>query len=277
MMTDYRLVRMYHPSLRVPDLSAAERFLSEVFGRRSTPLSTLSPSLDYSLFTPIADVLFDCIDPRRYRVDGELQYSAVDRPVLDGFGWYVDGIAPLFESLREHGFSVVDQRGAIAEAMPKAFGSSMPLFFTTPESAGLRYEFVPEMPFPLDHRLAEGWTLPEPSAEDPLGIVRCAGHVVRTSDPRRAERLFVDALGGTVVDRDRDLSVEVGGSTVVFETADVGPADMYHSLVWEVVDLDRVRRHLATCGVGVAHDAGGVVTADPATALGVPWRFVEQA
>ena len=110
---------MYHPSHRVPDLDEAEEFFLRVFGRPSVRLSTLSTRgremPDYSTFTLIADVLFDCIDPRRYVVAGEQRYPDVDQPQLEGMGWYVEGLTSLYRSLRAHGFTVVDQLDRVAD------------------------------------------------------------------------------------------------------------------------------------------------------------------
>ena len=68
-------MRLYHPRPHVLAHHEAESFLARVFGRASTRQSALSPpgrSLpDYSPFTPIADVLFDSIDPQHYVVGGE--------------------------------------------------------------------------------------------------------------------------------------------------------------------------------------------------------------
>lgn len=275
----------------MPDLGEAEEFFERVFGRPSTRLSTLSPSgPDHSTFTPIADVLFDSIDPRRYVVGGEQRYPSVEAPVLRGMGWYVEGIGSLYLSLRRHGYTVLDQLDRVAEGdePPTAAGSAMPLCFTTPEEAGLRHELLPAIPFPLDPRTADGWALPEVSDDDPLGIVRCAHHTVLTRDPGRALRLLVDVFGGTVVGRGRDevlgaevTSVRLADSVLrhaVPDDPDAQPGtaeqDVYHSLTWQVADLDRVQRHLTAQGVGIAARTDGLIVTDPATSLGIPWGFV---
>ena len=287
---------LYHPSHHVPDLAEAEAFFSRVFGRSSTRLSVLTgapPELDYSTFTPIADVLFDSIDPRRYIVAGERRYPDVERPRLKGLGFYVDGIAELYRSLRDHGVTVVDQLDRIAEGdePPTAAGARMPLCFTVPEGAGLRYELVPQFPFPLDPRLDEGWTLPPVSGDDPLGIVRCAHHSVLTLRPERAQRLVVDVLGGTVVHSGPDEVL--GGTATSVHLADAvlryvvpeqasaahtallatAPGDVYRSIAWQVLALDRTARHLRAVGGDIVVRTDSLIEVDPDTALGVPWRF----
>ena len=290
---------LYHPSHHVTSLRHAEEFFERVFGRPSTPLSALghtSPESDYSTFTPIADVLFDSIDPQRYRVGGVQRYPSIDRPALKGLGWYVPDTGALFRSLQERGFGVVDQldRAARGDDPPTAAGSPMPLFFTTPEDAGLRYEFVPTFPFPLDPRLEHGWTLPPESEHDPLGIVRCAHHTVLSSQPARALRLVVDVLGGEVVHEGHDevleatvtsvhladavlrVAVPDGGSAAQAELRADEPNDRYHSLTWQVVDLDRVEGHLRSEGVGIAARTETTLVAEAGTALGIPWGFTTE-
>ena len=161
---DFRVVMMYHPSHHVTDLAEAEAFFQGVFGRASTPLSSLSRDAppragyptDYSTFTPIQDVLFDTIDPKRYVLLGKQRYPTVTQPHLKGFGWYVEGMPELYRTLRRAGITIVDQVDEIAEGdeIPTAAGSPMPLFFSVPEDVGLRYEFFPLIPFPLDPRRA---------------------------------------------------------------------------------------------------------------------------
>jgi catechol 2,3-dioxygenase-like lactoylglutathione lyase family enzyme len=170
----------------------------------------------------------------------------------------------------------------------------MPLFFTTPESAGLRYEFLPQIPFPLDPRIQPGWELPPVSDADPLGIECCSHHTILTSKPERALRLVVDALGGTVVHEGHDdvfgatgSYVQLADSVLEYAVPDDGtaahadwsaaaPADTYHSITWKVVDLDRAERHLAAEGVGIRSRTATTIVTDPATSLGVPWGFTTE-
>jgi hypothetical protein len=304
---------LYHPSHHVPDLAGAEHFFERVFGRPSTPLSALGagtaerPGPDHSTFTPIADVLFDSIDPRRYVVADVQRYETVTHPQLKGLGWYVDEVDELYRSLREHGFTVVDQLDRVArdDDPPSAAGAAMPLFFTDPGDAGLRHEFVPRFPFPLDPRQADGWQLPAVSERDPLGIVRCAAHTVVTQQPERALRLAVDVMGGEVVHQGRDellgattTTVSVADALLEYSVPDAGtaalaelratshrsvlpdangdgaaPFDRYHSITWQVVDLDRVERHLRTEGVAILSRTDTTIAVDPTDALGIPWRF----
>lgn len=294
----FRVSAMYHPSLHVPDLSEAEEFFERVFGVPSVRLATMfggaAPGRgvpDHSTFTLIGDVLIDSIDPRRYLVDGRQCYPDVEAPRLASMGWYVEDVDALYRTLRDRGVVLVDQRDGIADGdrPPTAVGSSMPLFFTVATDVGLRHELVPDFPFPLDPRTQPGWTLPPPGG--PLGIVRCAHHTVMTGAPQRALRLLVDCFGGTVavVAAGRDdvpgaevTSVRLGDAVIRLVTSEgaafagnslSGVPDRYHSIAFEVVDLDRAESHLRAQGVALAARTATTIVVDPDTAFGVPWEF----
>jgi hypothetical protein len=130
---------MYHPSHHVPDLAAAERFFEEVFDRASTSLASMARGApprpgypnDYSTFTPISDVLFDTIDPKRYVLLGVQRYATVEQPHLKAFGWYFEGMAEVYRELTRRGIRVTSQLDEIADGddPPTAAGSPMPPYF----------------------------------------------------------------------------------------------------------------------------------------------------
>lgn len=299
--TPFRVTRLYHPSHHVTDLGEAEEWFERVFGRASRPLAEMTKSApasagyptNYSTFTPINDVLFDTIDPKLYVVNGVQRYASVDKPHLKGFGWYVEGIVDAYRRLRELGVEMVGQQDEPADGddPPTAPGSPMPIFFTVPSSAGLRYEFLPQIPFPLDHRLEPGWRVPPVSENDPLGIEFCSHHTVLTDRPDRALRVVVDGLGGTVIHEGRDevigahstyvhladavfeYAVPDPGTAAHADWAATGPDDTYHSLTFKVADLDRAARHLQAQGVGFRVRTDEVIVTDPDTSLGIPWGF----
>jgi hypothetical protein len=301
----FEVTMMFHPSHHVTDLTDAEAWFDRVFGRASTPLAAMSRNArpregyptDYSTFTPISDVLFDSIDPKRYVLHGVQRYATVHEPHLKAIGWYIDGMAEAYRELRRHGIRVVDQLDDVAEGddPPTAAGSRMPLFFTVPHDAGLRYEFFPAIPFPLDPRLAEGWTIPPVSAHDPLEIERCASHTILTRSLDRALRFATDALGGLVVHRGRNemlgadsAFVHVADSILEYAVPDEGtdaetdwargaPDDTYHSLTWKVRDLAAVERHLVAQDVAIRCRTSDTIVTDPGTSLGMSWGFTTAA
>lgn len=301
----FRVAMLFHPSHRVPDLGEAEAFFARVFGRPSRMMHEVVPQAvkdatpdyprDYCTFTPIQDVLFDTIDPKRYVVAGEQRYPTATQPRLSSFGWYVEEIEDLYTVLRRHGIRVQDQLNRIAggDEPPRGAAATRVLFWALPEDAGLAYEFFPgETGFHGDDRLEDGWTLPPVADDDPLGIERCSHHTVLTAAPARALRLVVDVLGGEVIhEGDNALLgthstfVHLAGSTLEYATptragtpagAELArslPEDSYHAISWKVADLDRVADHLAACDVAIRRRTEDTIVTDPDTSLGVPWGF----
>jgi catechol 2,3-dioxygenase-like lactoylglutathione lyase family enzyme len=292
---------MYHPSHHAPDLGEVADWFGRVLGARSrnireqwgaSPPSNYPTS--YSIFTPIADVLFDTIAPDLYVLNGVQQYASVDKPHLKTIGWFAEGAEETYRSLRRAGIGMVDQFGRPADGddPPRSAGSgAMPIFFTTPEAAGLRHEFLPEFPFPLDHRIAPGWKLEPPAPGDPVGIERSAYHTLLTANPQRALRTLVDALGGTVVHAGRDevigaaatyvflgdsllqVAVPDPGTAAYADWTTTNPGDTYHSITWKVADLDRTAEHLKSQGVSIRSRTADTLVTDPETSIGVPWGF----
>jgi catechol 2,3-dioxygenase-like lactoylglutathione lyase family enzyme len=298
---DFAVTMMYHPSHHVPSLSLAETWFQRVFGRASTRLATMMKDAppregyprDYSTFTPIQDVLFDTIDPKEYVLLGIQRYKTVEKPHLKATGWYFDDMAAAYRAMKAAGIRAVSQLDELAEGddPPTAAGSPMPLFFTLPEDAGIRYEIFPQIPFPLDPRIAPDWTLSPVSDDDPLGIERCSHHTFLTRNPDRALRFAVDVLGGTIVHAGRDelrgtsgtyvhladgvleYAVPDGGTPAADDLADYLPDDAYHAITWKVADLERTRKHLENNGVLIRAESDDTIITDPDTSLGVPWGF----
>jgi hypothetical protein len=300
MSEGFRVTRMYHPSFHAPDLGEVEAWFERVFGASSTNISetfkgreTGSYPTTYSTFTPLADVLMDTIAPTLYVLNGVQQYASVDRPHLKTIGWFDDDPEAVYRSLRGAGIGLVDQFGQPAEgenAPRSAGGGAMPIYFTTPESAGLRHEFLPDFPFALDHRNAPGWT-PAAAPQGPLGLERGAFHTLLTDNPGRALHTLVDALGGTVFHEGRDavigaaatyvllgdsvlqIAVPDEGTAAYADWAATAPNDTYHSVTWKVADLEQAAGHLKAQGVGIRSRTVDTLVTDPETSIGVPWGF----
>jgi catechol 2,3-dioxygenase-like lactoylglutathione lyase family enzyme len=296
-MGGFSVLRMFHPSLRVPSLDEAEEFYARVFGRPSTRMSVMlgmpaNPDRpDYSTFTPVAEVLLDTIDPRKLWV-GPVPADAEVDPHLHNTGWYVDDPDAAFRALNAAGITTRTQAGetVTGDEAPKA-GGVVPMFFTDPDQVGQRYQVTVTNAMRSDARHAEGWTTPEVSPDDPLGIVRCARHTFLTGDPARGLRVAL-ALGGTVVDEGRNevlgatsTYVQLADGVLEYAVPDAGtPAaadlasregdqDSYHALTWVVTDLDAAAKHLEAEGVAFRARTDDTLITDPATSLGVPWGF----
>jgi catechol 2,3-dioxygenase-like lactoylglutathione lyase family enzyme len=301
----FRVMMMHHPSHHVPDLDAALEWFARVFERPSIPIATVLSAVgpppgfprDYSAYTPIADVLFDSIDPKRFVIDGVQRYESVVEPHLKDYGWYVEELPALYAELKRRGIRVTGTPGELLDSddAPKMPSGIPAPFHTVREDTGVRNQFYSaEMPFPADVRTAPGWTLPPPAADDPLGIVCASHHTVLTRERERALRLVVDVLGGVVINEGRDdvrgttgVYVHLAGSTLEYAESETGtaaetdwvrtaPDDVYHAITWQVVDLERAARHLDAQGVRIQARTDDRIVTDPVTSLGIPWGFVEK-
>ncbi len=305
-----QVVKMaFHPTFHVLSLDDQEDFFRRVFGRTSEKMMTmpkndppLPPDLPdhYSRVCMIADVLIDTVQPTRYIMQGEQKMADVDHTVLQNIGWYVDDINETFTALKRNGILIMSQFGepATGDTPPdvsQGGGGGMKMFFTDPDERGLRYQFLPWFPLPVDPRSKPDWVLPPVSDDDPLGIERCSHHVILTEQPERATKLLVDALGGTVIHEGRDEARAITGPYVHladavfhFGVPDAGtpaaaalaeklPADKYHAMTWKVVDLDRVAKHLEAQGVKIASRSEDTIITDPATSIDTPWGFTTRS
>lgn len=289
----YQVRSLYQPHLRVPDLGQAELFFRAVFGRESTPLSTVMKrppapghSTDHSLFTMIADVLIESLDPHRYLTQSVQRYPGIEVASLDTpGGWLVDNAAALYLSLREAGIGVTDARGARLDHDTWAGGPAP--FYAATADAGLPYALFETFSFPLDPRFEPGWVIPPVSDSDPLGIIHASHHTLITRQPQRALRWYTEILGGVVVSQHHDEVRCLTGPVIeladarfhlaIREGADEVDADNYHAITWLVVDLDRTARHLQAHGVGIRSRTDTDLITEPSTSLGVPWGFTTKS
>lgn len=301
------IVKMaFHPTFHVPSLDEQEAFFERVFGRPSVKMMTMPRNDDpppdlpdhYSRLCMVADVLVDTVQPTRYIMQGEQKMAGVDRTVLQNIGWYADDIDETFRALRRNDILVLSQFGepVLGDEPPDVGqGGGIKMFFTDPADRGLRYQFLPWFRLPVDPRSDPEWTLPPVSDDDPLGIERCAQHVIVTAQPARALRLFVDALGGTVIHEGRDEArgltgpyVHLADGVYHFGEPDAGtpdadalaeklPADNYVAMTWKVVDLDRAARHLEANGVRIAVRTDDTIVTDPATSIDTAWGFTTRS
>lgn len=298
-MTGFRISMMWHPSHNVLDLDEAEEFYKRLFGAGSTNIEVMlsqAPSRkgfsrNYSTFTLIQDVLLDTIQPTRYIANGRQRYPTPKRPHLNRTCWYVEGSGTdFYRAIRRQEIRFTNQADEIIDAdeIPGPFGPG-PLWVLA-EDAGLLYSFLPAGPFPLDPRTKGDWVRP-PADDNPLGIEFCSHHTVLTTQPDRARRLMVNALGGKVISEGRDELraaagpyVHLAGSTMHFGEPDAGspadadlaeflPKDCYHALTWKVIDLGRVERHLDKLGVKTLVRSDDTIITTPETGLGIPWGF----
>jgi catechol 2,3-dioxygenase-like lactoylglutathione lyase family enzyme len=303
----YRLTYMFHPTILVPDLDETGRWYESVFGLPSIRRDAAAKfkrdkqdpnnRTDYSTFVMIRDVLLNFIDPRLFVSHGVRLFPPVDEPVLEAFGWYVEGIEDLYHALRSAGVKAVGMgEEDTGDKPPTARQSSAIMFLTVPDDIGFQYQFIsPLFPGTLDPRMEPGWELGSRRDDDPLGIDFTSHHTTLTQNPKRLFRLFVDLLGGRVIHEGRNEALGATSTYVrladgVYELAepDVGtpahddltaklPHDCYHSITFKVANLDKVRRHLEAQDVALRADSTTMVITDPKTSDGIPFGFIADA
>ena len=295
----YGLKHLYHSTIWVPDLDQAAGYFDEVFGRESFVLGEYLGSKrsdlprghrnDYALFTPVAEVQLECVDPTLMLIDGVQVHRSVPGPKLGALAWFVDGIVELWSEMRRQGFGGFDQRvRSPAGEGPPLDVSSTPIIFTRPEETGLSYELCVYLP-----RRDPRGDPPRPalSDSDPLGIEACSHHTVLTGVPERASRFLVDILAGQVFHRERnvvlgtestfialadavvELAQPLEGSPMAEACRRSAPLDSYYSITWKVGDLDRVAKHLEAKAVPINIHGETLIATDPSHGLGIPWGF----
>jgi hypothetical protein len=206
----------------------------------------------------------------------------------------VDGLEELYQTLITSGIRSTDQANRLGDSKaPPASGfSSRPLFFTLPESTGLRYQISSIHGLgTLDRRSDPNWQIP-PASENPLGIEFCAYHTILTKDVQKELNFLVGILHGTVIHKAYNKLLEVESVFVavadgVYELATPveqgsfaaedskfnAPFDTYHSLTWKVQDLSATEKHLAAKNIRILFRDESTIITNPKDALGIPWGF----
>jgi len=302
----YQIKYMWHPTHKTHDLAACEAFFKNVFGRdgipveRNLPSKELAPNYprDYGVLFRIQEVLFECIDPKKYVVEGRQTFEDVESPHLFCFGWAAEGVEEIYKVCIENGIRSTDQANRLAPstAPPVTGFSKAPLFFTLPESTGLRYQIYPlSATGAPDPRFEPGWKLPPVSDSDPLSVEFCSHHTVLTSDPVKGLNFLVGILKGKIIHKGRNELLETdsfyislgdgvyelgvptkNGSFAAEDLKFNKPFDTYHSITWKVKDLEKVEKHLASKNIRILlHDQNTIIT-NPEDTIGVPWGFTNK-
>ncbi len=306
----FRVRTVKHPIFWVADLDDAAGWFERVFGRPTITTEQIMGHLppkpghrvDYGIFHLVQDTFIESIDPVRMVFGGTNQFPRrgippADVPSLGHLSWYVDDVHELLEEFLRRDMQVIDQQGEVTTEV--AFGGKIgfPLFYSLREQAGLPYQYVDCPPSEenarktADVRLKPGWALAPPAEDDPLGIEFCSHHTVLTTRPDRMLELYVDILGGRVIERrDNELigaestfialgdgvyecAVPREGTAVVAGSVNPDPYDSYHSMTFLVRDLARAEAHLEEQGVAIARRSDTALVTDPASSYGVPWGF----
>lgn len=311
---------LYHPTFLTESREEVAKFFERVFGVKSTFQRTYTSSpalkydeaypLDYSLYTWIADLWFDAIDPRLYNFHMSDPTRSLNR--LSELAWLMRDPAAALAACLKAGIRVYSQAGEEVREVSQATSEAMPgihWLVTEPADAGMTMLLL-MMDQPLgdvfgeafeDPRLIQHYTPPEYESAGPLTVVRTAHHTILTDDLERARR-FVRAMGGSEFKQTHNAALNTDSTwfdlngvvleyTVPLDDSSQAMAefrrkpfglsgleqkDVYHSVTFEVADLAAARNHLAQCGVGLEADTEHLVLADPQDCLGMRWGFTDQ-
>lgn len=315
-MAQQYVTMMFHPTSTVDDLELAREWYLRVFGRRGITweerwdFSKMKPDYpkDYSFLVHLGDVNFDVLSPSVIlaKTGHEPMYPKGEG--LADMAWYAEQVPALARKILGGGFRIIDQAreqlvdGPDLEAqLESSLTSDSDLFWVDGSDAGIPYEF-----FDLgqehrefysrigDPRLNPSWVLPPTEESDPLGVIRSSHHTVVTGAASRGVELYVDVLGGIVVDQ-RESERWQGESTFVSfaesviefvrlregapqdpRTGQDAAGDIYAGITLQVQDIEKVRRHLAEQGLTLAPADRGIRTL-PAETFGVEWGFSLEA
>jgi catechol 2,3-dioxygenase-like lactoylglutathione lyase family enzyme len=303
----YKVRYMWHPTHLVTDLAACENFFQDVFGLESIPVEVNLPPKeecptyprDYSILTLIREVMFDCVDPTKYVVEGRQSLEDVDAPGHPFcFGVAVEGADEIYKVCIDNGIRCTDQANRIARLKkPPVTGfKNATLFFTLPESAGLRYQIYPiEATGYPDPRTEPGWKLPPVSEKDPLALEFCSHHTILSSSPVKAFNFLIGILKGKIIHQGRNELLETDSTYIslgddVYEIAvpvragsiaakDVtwnAPFDTYHAITFRTADLAKVRQHLKAKNIPLLLQDEHTVVTDPKHTIGMPFGFTDR-
>jgi catechol 2,3-dioxygenase-like lactoylglutathione lyase family enzyme len=205
---------------------------------------------------------------------------------LHSLAWYTDDVGAVWEHLVDQGIRVIhhgpNDRPDEGDIYTHPKDTLTQLEFFQPPAATGR---IPDPRF--DPTWPEQWA----ASTNPLGVQRLAYATVVGHDMERAKSIYVDVLGGTIIDEGCSAMtgtvstyVAIGPETVV-ELAvptDAGSlagrdlsalGESCHAVAFTVADLDQVAAHLDAKGIAILAQDDTMIMADPADTYGAPFRF----
>lgn len=294
---------LFHPTAVVDDLREAGRAHQRLFGVESAEVPYAGASFQrYATFAQVADVPVEVTEPNRAYASLKRQFLRLVGPHWSTCVLYVDDMDECIRHLREGlGLRLTDPDGSPVDE-PAPATQPVRAVYTDPAQTGIDFGLLSVDPdfaatdrwwTLMDPRRSGGWAPAEPPARS-VGAVRHSQHVLVTDDARPAVDFLVGALDGRVFAEEANTTlgtkstfVSVGRDRTTFEVAipqEDGPArhdlqrngPIYHTLTFQVADLDRAIRHLEQIEVRVEVTGPGMVVTDPADCAGLRYGFVSE-
>ncbi|MFU8945511.1 VOC family protein [Mycetocola zhadangensis] len=204
--------------------------------------------------------------------------------------WYTDDAGEIWQRLTDAGVRVYVEGGKLTDVRPDPGSAIM----THPKDTVTQLEFMNPggLMDQMDPRLKDGsdfdsdwWVKNHPVATPGLAYT-----TVLTKDLERAEKVYGEILGGTVLDKSSseltgtdDVYVQVGDTVVQLSTPNsdgtIAAADMeangeiHHAATYRVQDLDATEEYFASKGIKTLSRDDQTLVTDPATTQGVPFRW----
>ncbi|SNT36574.1 VOC family protein [Rhodococcoides kyotonense] len=287
------LGKIFHLIHMTGDLPALEAWYDDVFSVRRGWMD--NNYLDWerrdASLVALADVVIEPLAPAFRESDW------ADYPLgrfYNRFGnhwhsiaWYCDDALPYWHLLRENNIRILGTAGASADEPPSADAT----LFTHPRDTIAQLEIEPPRDFAnLDPRRRSDYDPMWWVTNHPLGLYGLSYTTVLTKDLERGKHIFVDILGGELLEVSSsaltgtdDVYVAVGESVVQLSsptTEDtIASRDMtangeiHHAACFRVADLDKAEVYLASKGIKTSSRDHETILSDPATTHGVPFRW----
>lgn len=209
---------------------------------------------------------------------------------LHSLAWYTGDVGAVWERLVDQGIRVIHYQPTDRPVEGD--------IYTHPKDTLTQLEFFQPPAVtggPPDVRFDPTWPEQWAASVNPLGVQRLAYATVVARDMDRAISIYVDVLGGTIIDQGSsaltgtvNTYVAIGPETVVelampADTGSLAGRDLAalgescHALAFAVTDLDQVAGHLGAKGIAILARDDTTILADPADTYGAPIRFTTLA
>jgi extradiol dioxygenase family protein len=281
--------KLFHLAHLVNDLESTDRLYDDVFDCERYYHGYERPARREASLVVVADQCLEPIQPSSDSADAgwPLQkFKARFGNRLHSIAWYVDDIKSFTARLIDHDIRVVGLTGK-----PVTDPADAVAVWTHPGDTGALLEFC-EAGFAADPRLADDFSA-QRWRDHPLALTRTSHVTVLFGGLDEAQRVYGDALGGTLIHTDEsDPSTPrayyaIGEDTVIeavaptttdtpegSDHAEVGNG--VHSITFATADLAGARAFLAEQGIDAAETAQGHVRVDLDPAHGLRMGLTDQ-
>ncbi len=296
---------LYHLLHAGDDLAPMDEWYDEVFSPRRGILDDdyFAPQVRQASMVAIADCIVEAMAPRKDVAGWEStpmgKFNSRFGHHWHSVAFYVDDVGALWDRLIDNGIRVV--RGGPSEDGADGRPGTFTPIYTHPRDTVTQLEFARRRPRvhardfaqsgEVDPRYLPGWSGAWWSTHHPLGIERLGPITVVSHDEDKVRRVFLDVLGGTLLDErhsalteTRDLYVALGTQTVLQlsfpdNATSLAGSDLasngesLHAVAFSVRNLQAAADFLTSKGLSIAARDDETILIDPATSLGAPFRF----